>query len=151
MAEEEEREGETREDDREEMEKFEIGGKKLVAVAAASSSSSEKGDAVGDESNGNGAHPAATTVNDGEARTAANDSDDDDIELIEAEDAPKCDGNDDLKMSAQQPAFENGFILKEEPSKKRTLADHSGNSAKKVKTDVDDAEKTDQSEVIELD
>ena len=147
----EEREGETREDDREEMEKFEIGGKKLVAVAAASSSSSEKGDAVGDESNGNGAHPAATTVNDGEARTAANDSDDDDIELIEAEDAPKCDGNDDLKMPAQQPASENGHILKEEPSKKRTLADHSGNSAKKAKTDVDDAEKTDQSEVIELD
>jgi hypothetical protein len=54
-------------------------------------------------------------------------------------------------MPAQQPASENGHILKEEPSKKRTLADHSGNSAKKVKTDVDDAEKTDQSEVIELD
>jgi hypothetical protein len=53
------------------------------------------------------------------------------------------------KLDAE-PANDHGNGSNEQ-LKKRTLADQSENSAKKTKLDVNDAEKTGQSEVIKLD
>lgn len=68
-----------KEDDREEIEKFEIGGKKPVAAAASAA-------------NDDGAGVAAASKD--EKAQADEDSDDDDIEVIEADDIPKGNDND---------------------------------------------------------
>jgi len=112
--------GEAKEDDREEIEKFAIGGKKPVAAVA---NKDDDGAA------------AAASAKGGETKPD-DDSDDDDIEVIEADDLPKDNGND-AKMPAKVPL------------KKRPLEDQSGNGAKKAK--LDDAKKSDEVEVIELD
>jgi len=125
--------GEPREDDREEIEKFEIGGKKPVAAAPAKEDASEK---------------VASTANGGAEGAKANDdgdSDDDDIEVIEAGDVPE-DG--DAKMPAKDGS------VSEAPAKKRPLevesAGNDGGATKRAKLD-DAKEGTDEAEVIELD
>lgn len=73
--------GEAKKDDREEIEKFEIGGKKPVAAMLNKDDASAKeGDAKPDD-----------------------DSDDDDIEVIESDDLPKDNGND-AKVPAKSSA-----------------------------------------------
>ncbi|KAL3816053.1 hypothetical protein ACHAXA_010358 [Cyclostephanos tholiformis] len=113
-------EGEAKVDDREEIEKFEIGGKKPTV--------SKENDSVDAKSNGNVANSAASS-NEGEARTEDTNDSDDEIELIEGDDGPKLDGIDDSRMYADS----------KEESKKRTLVDQSGNGTKKAKMTVDDS------------
>jgi ubiquitin-like 1-activating enzyme E1 B len=113
--------GEAQEDDREEIEKFEIGGKKPAV--------SKENDAVGAESNGNVAS-SAVSANEGETRTDDPNDSDDDIELIVGDDGPKLDGIDESKMPPQS----------KEESKKRSMVDQSGNGVKKAKMAVDDSE-----------
>lgn len=122
--------GVEKEDAREEIEKFEVGGKKPVATATAAAPAGESND---------GAAAAASKES---AAQPEEDSDDDDIEVIDAEDLPQ-NGDTDSKMPA------NGDISN--GSKKRSLdEDVSGNETKKAKLD-NDAKGDDDIEVIELD
>jgi len=121
-------EGNTKEDGREEVEKFEIGGKKPVAAETkeeTAESSGLKGD-------------SAEAKQDGD-----DDDDDDDIEVVDAEDV-----QGDSKMPAEES---NGS---KSSTKKRSLeeeesADKNGNGAKRAKVDKDTG--SDDVEVIELD
>lgn len=118
-----EKKDDAKEDDREEIEKFEIGGKKPVAAVVASK-----------DDNGNDA-AAASSSKEGDAK--ADDESDDDIEVVEADDTPK----EDSKMSAKPS---NGSSNGSKPLKKRVLEEQSeGNGAKKAKLE-------DEVEVIEL-
>jgi len=126
--------GEAKEDDREEIEKFEIGGKKPIAAETAPGKDGASTEA---ESNANG---DSVDANAG----GSDDSDDDDIEVIEADDV---NSNGDSKMPAKDS------VGSKAPTKKRSLEQPSaGNdgAAKKIKLD-DAKEKSDEIEVIELD
>ncbi|KAL3780881.1 hypothetical protein ACHAW5_001348 [Stephanodiscus triporus] len=125
----EEKGGEAKDDGRAEMEKFEIGGKKLVAATAASSDSM-KGDSVSAESDGF----RAASANEGE-----------DVLLVEENYVPRG-VNEDSKMPAQTSS-EHGNGSKEQ-LKKRAFADQAENGAKKAKFNVEDAKKPDLSEVM---
>jgi len=110
-----------KEDDREEIEKFEIGGKKPIAVKA--------------ESNANGSTDAKPDSDDSD--------DDDDIEVIEADDVPK-----DAKMPAKDSNGSKTPLKKRRLEEEPSASNSKG--AKKAKLD-DDNKGSDEVEVIELD
>lgn len=110
--------GEPREDDREEIEKFEIGGKKPTATAEAAPAARDDAGAK----NGSVEAQQPETKDDG--------SDDDDIEMFVMNDAPKDD-------SVEEATKESTGRSK--PQKKRTVEEEqsteNGNSAKRAKLD----------------
>mmetsp|Transcript_5777 Transcript_5777/g.12623 ORF Transcript_5777/g.12623 Transcript_5777/m.12623 type:complete len:773 (+) Transcript_5777:1-2319(+) len=126
--------GEPKEDDREEIEKFEIGGKKPIVAEAAPGKDGTSAEA-GSNANGDSVDAKAD---------GADDSDDDDIEVIEADDV---NSNGDSKMPAKDS------VGSKAPTKKRPLEQPTAcndGAAKKIKLD-DAKEKSDEIEVIELD
>ena len=122
VKEDEEGGGDSKVDKREEIEKFEIGGKKHVVAASASANID---DASKSESNAGVSSPADGTKNE-------NDSDDDDIEVIDEEDVPKGDCNDSDEPVEPLNGGTNGS---KSPLKKRSHEDLMDNGVKKAKLD----------------
>ncbi|KAL3756820.1 hypothetical protein ACHAWU_000462 [Discostella pseudostelligera] len=125
VKEDEEGGGESKVDNREEIEKFEIGGKKHVVAAAAASASATIDDASKSGSNTDAATPANGTKSDDH-------SDDDDIEVIEEGGATKGDGYDSKEPAKPSNGGTNGS---KSPMRKRSNEDRLENGVKKAKLD----------------
>jgi hypothetical protein len=123
VKEDEEGGGESKVDNREEVEKFEIGGKKHVVAAASASATATAN--IDDASTSCVASSSNGTKND-------DNSDDDDIEVIEEEDAPEGDENDSDELANPSNGGTNGS---KSPMRKRSQEDRLENGVKRAKFD----------------
>ncbi|KAL7439485.1 hypothetical protein ACHAXH_004343 [Discostella pseudostelligera] len=134
VKEDEEGGGESKVDNREEVEKFEIGGKKHVVAAVAASAAATAN--IDDASKSCVASSSNGTKND-------DNSDDDDIEVIEEEDAPEGDENDSDEPANPSNGGTNGS---KSPMRKRSQEDRLENGVKRAK--FDNTEESDEVECV---
>ena len=140
--------GKEREDDREEIEKFEIGGTKPTVAASANGDGDDGGEEKSDS-----AVVTASSNNGEQGKNNADDDDDDEIEVVEA-DAPTKENDGDSKIPLEGDGVDDDVEI-ETPmndkvdSKKRPREEESENETKKAK--VDNSNESDDIEVIEID